>query len=406
MAAKRHRVRLSIIQIEVASRITTMLQKKCARLLSLVPVLIGFLLPSMLAGILRTLRTSHGNGFVTMKTLSFLMLSLCVALPAKCQTASCSLQPPEVMIGEPVTVTVIIHDFNPRHILSYQWTGTGGALMGKDATASVDTNNMAPGSYGITAQVTDPKAKHHNEASCSASYTVRAAPKNPPVLTCTANPSVAMPGLSVTIACNCASPDGIRASVERWTATSGVISGSGNFVSLDTSGAPPGAITVVATCADARGLSTQAATAVTVELPPPPPQATKMIQCGFSSEAQPWRVDNTCKAMLDDVALRLIQEPDARLVIVGNASPTEKRPNLAAERAVDCKFYLTQGETRQRIDASRIETRTGSVGTPTAEFWIVPPGATFEVPGTTPVDESKVRPVMNHPVGKRKPQQP
>jgi hypothetical protein len=357
-----------------------------------------------LARIFRTLRSSNGCG--TMKTLSFLVLSLCFSLPAKCQTASCSLQPAEVMMGEPITVTVITHDFNPKHMLSYHWTGTGGGVMGKDATASIDTNNMAPGTYMITAQVTDPKA-HHNEASCSASYTVKAPPKNPPALTCTANPSEAMPGLSVTIACNCASPDGIPASVTRWTATSGVISGSGNFASLDTSGAPPGAITVVATCADARGLSTQAATAVILELPPPPPpQATKMSQCEFSSETQPWRVDNVCKATLDDIAQRLIQDPDARLVIVSNASPTEKRPNLAAERAVDCKFYLTQGETRQRIDASRIEARTGSAGTRTAEFWIVPPGATFEAPGTTPVDESKVRPVLNHPVGKRKPQQP
>ena len=77
---------------------------------------------------------------------------------------------------------------------------------------------------------------------------------------------------------------------------------------------------------------------------------------------KPWRVDNECKAILDDVAKNLQQNADNKLVIVGNAEPTEKRKNLAAERAVNAKAYLSGGEAKQGIDASRIETRTGSAG--------------------------------------------
>jgi len=54
---------------------------------------------------------------------------------------------------------------------------------------------------------------------------------------------------------------------------------------------------------------------------------------------KPWRVDNECKAILDDVAKNLQQNADNKLVIVGNAEPTEKRKNLAAERAVNAKAY-------------------------------------------------------------------
>ena len=108
-------------------------------------------------------------------------------------------------------------------------------------------------------------------------------------------------------------------------------------------------------------------------------------------------MDNTCKAVLDDVAARLQHEPDAKLVIVGNAEPTEKRKNLAAERAVDSKAYLSGGEAKQAIDASRIEVRTGSGGTRTADYWIVPSGATFNAEGTQPVDESKVKAIPDHP---------
>ena len=75
-------------------------------------------------------------------------------------------------------------------------------------------------------------------------------------------------------------------------------------------------------------------------------------------------------------------------MIVGNSDPSEKRKNLAAERAVDAKAYLSGGEAKQGIDPSRIETRTGNGGTKTADFWIVPAGATFAGEGTQPVDES------------------
>jgi hypothetical protein len=113
---------------------------------------------------------------------------------------------------------------------------------------------------------------------------------------------------------------------------------------------------------------------------------------------KPWRVDNTCKAMLDDAALKLQQDPEAKLVVVGNADPSEKRKNLAGERAVDVKAYISGGEAKQNIDPSRIETRTGNEGTMTSEQWIVPSGATFpEAGSTTPVDEPKVKAVPDHP---------
>jgi hypothetical protein len=139
---------------------------------------------------------------------------------------------------------------------------------------------------------------------------------------------------------------------------------------------------------------------VTVENPPPPPppQATKVNECQYPNEKKPWRVDNTCKAELDDVALKLQQDPDAKLVVVGNADPKEKRKNLAGERALNVKAYISGGEAKQNIDPSRIEARTGNAGTATSEQWIVPAGATFpEADSTTPVDETKVKAVPDHP---------
>ncbi|MGA7630779.1 MAG: hypothetical protein WCB11_08420 [Terriglobales bacterium] len=135
-----------------------------------------------------------------------------------------------------------------------------------------------------------------------------------------------------------------------------------------------------------------------VENPPPPsaPQASNLTQCDFPNPAKPWRVDNTCKAALDDVAKNLQQNANSKLVIVGNAEPMEEGKDLAAERAVNSQACLTSGEAKLGIDPSRIEVRTGG-GTKTAEYWILPPGAIFSGEGTQAVDESRVKAVPDHP---------
>jgi hypothetical protein len=313
--------------------------------------------------------------------------------------AACSVQNAEVMVGEPVHITVAASNFNPKHPLTYAWTSTGGKIEGKDTTASVDTNGVAGGGYTATATVTDPKEKKNNVASCTANFTVKEPPKNPPQISCSASPSSVQTGNPVTITCTCTSPDNVPVTVGGWSASGGTLNGNGNSATLDTGGASPGTITVNATCTDSRGLTASASSSVTVENPPPPPpQATKLNECEYPNKKKPWRVDNTCKAELDDVAGKLQQDPDAKLVVVGNSAPDEKRKDLAAERAVDVKYYLTQGEAQQHIDASRIECRTGSAGTATTEQWIIPAGASFpNASSTTPVDESKVKPIPDHP---------
>jgi len=314
-------------------------------------------------------------------------------------SASCSVNPSEVMVGEPATASATGSNFNPNHTLTYAWSSTGGHITGRDNTASIDTNGLAGGTYTVTAHISDPKRRKGGEASCSASFRVKEPPKNPPALSCSANPTTVQTGASSTISCTCTSPDNVPVTVGDWTASSGSISGSGNTATLSTTGASAGPITVSATCTDSRGLkSPPTTTQVMVENPPPAaPQATKLSQCDFPNLVKPWRVDNTCKAALDDVAKYLQQNADSKLVVVGNFERTEQRKNLAAERAVNSKAYMTGGESKLGIDPSRIEVRTGSSGVKTAEYWTVPAGATFSGEGTQRVDESRVKAVPDHP---------
>jgi hypothetical protein len=191
--------------------------------------------------------------------------------PALTPTAACSVQPTEVMVGEPVTASVTASNFNPKHTVNYAWSGNGGQVTGKETSATIDTNNVAPGNYAVTAHVTDPKAKTNNEASCSANYTVKPLPpKNPPTMSMSANPTELTPGGTVSLTANCTSPDGAPVSVANWTSTSGTVTGSGNTATLNTADLPPGPVTVTATCTDSRNLTGQASTQVTIQNPPPP----------------------------------------------------------------------------------------------------------------------------------------
>jgi len=321
-------------------------------------------------------------------------------------SASCTVNPSEVMVGEPTTATAAGSNFDPKHTLNYTWSSTGGQITGKDNTASITTNGVAGGSYTVTAHISDPKMRKGGEASCMATFIVKEPPKNPPRISCSANPSMVQAGTYSTISCTCTSPDNVAVTVGGWTSSGGSISGGGTSATLNTTGASSGPISIGATCTDSRGLTASTRSSVTVENPPPPPpQATKVNECAYPNEKKPWRVDNTCKAELDDVALKLQQDPDAKLIVVGNSEPKEKRKNLAAERALNVKAYISGGEAKQNIDQSRIETRTGDAGMATSEQWIVPAGATFpNAANTTPVDEKKVKAVPDHPkpVAKKK----
>ncbi len=119
-------------------------------------------------------------------------------------------------------------------------------------------------------------------------------------------------------------------------------------------------------------------------------------------------MDNEAKACLDQVALSAQQTPDATVTVVGEAGPPpppakgkHHQPtieNLAAQRAVNTKAYLV---TEKGIDASRISVRTGTQSVDEVENYLVPAGATFDtdVPGTTAVDESVVKPQTRVPLG-------
>ncbi len=333
--------------------------------------------------------TSNLNGA---RLRSGIVVNLGGGAPPAPLAASCSINPSSVMAGEPVTMSTTASNIIKNHTVQYQFRTTGGKAAPKDNTVSIDTAGLAPGQYTVTSTVTDPKEKKMAPASCNASFTVQEPPKHPPTVSCAANPATVQAGTPATITATGQSPDN-RPLTYNFTASGGRIAPNGAQATLDTAGASAGPITVNCTATDDRGLSASNATTVNVEVPPPPPTASKLNEIQFKNPRLPARVDNEAKAILDDVALRLQREPDAKAVVIGNNEAGEKNgQRIAEERAVNTKAYLTQ---EKGIDPSRIEVRTGSAGNRTAEIYLIPAGASSDIQGTQAFDASKIRPTKN-----------
>ncbi len=280
--------------------------------------------------------------------------------PAAPVAASCSVTPSEVMVGEPVAASATASNFNPNHTLTYTWSSTGGTVSGKDTTATVDTNGVAGGSYTVTAHVSDPKMKKGGEASCSSNFTVKEPPKNPPAMSCTANPASLQAGGSAAITCNCTSPDNVAVTVGGWSAPGGSISGNGNTATLNTAGASPGPITVSATCTDSRGLNIQATTLVAVENPPVSPEVRQLearlaLHSIYFPTAQP-TVQNpdggllasqqqTLLSLAGDFRKYLEIKPDANLILGSHADPrgsVEYNQALSERRVERTRHFLIE----------------------------------------------------------------
>jgi hypothetical protein len=322
-------------------------------------------------------------------------------IPPPPVTYSCVAAPTTGYPGDPITVTGTPMNLNPKKMSSttYNWTSDGGTVSGTTATATVDTKTLSAGTYTVKGHVSE-GSKPGQMADCSAQFMVKAF--EPPTIGCSANPSSVNPGDSSTITASGVSPQN-RPLTYSYSATAGSISGSTSSATLSTAGAAPGTITVTCNVVDDKGQSASQMTTVRVIAPPVQPQAvvvpTTSSLCSVSFERdarRPTRVDNEAKACLDDIALNMQRQSDAKLALVGSVDAAEKKLSMkkAEERAVNTKEYLV---AEKGVDASRIMVYTGADTGKTVSTVLIPTGATMDMTGDTAVDESKVKAVARTP---------
>jgi hypothetical protein len=272
--------------------------------------------------------------------------------------ATCTIDSQSVVSGSGgVAVPVHVSAVDPDgDALTYSWTATGGRVDGNGPDARWNENNAGAGNYTITARVDD---GHGGTISCSADIRVTSPPPppapKPPVMSCSVDRGRVMAGERASITANASSPQNFPLTYI-WRANAGQVVGTGSTVQFDTTGLGPGSYVITGRVDDGHGQGADCTANVSVEQPPPPPQASKINECAFKP-ATTARVDNVCKRVLDDIALRLQNEPKGTVVIIGFADPKDKRAaKMSADRAQNATDYLVG----KGIDKSRITVRSGS----------------------------------------------
>ncbi len=332
-------------------------------------------------------------------------------------SCTASATPAEVFAPDPVKVTTTGTGFNPKHPVAYSWTANGGKISDASSqNATVDTTGVAAGNYSANSTITDtwPKFKnldsgHHSffgkpvpipPAMCAANFTIKQ--PQPPVVSCSANPTTIAIGEPATITMNATDPQGWPMTYS-WSATGGQLSGSGTTATLTATSADAGnTITVTGTATTNRPggnpatLSSNCTASVNVPRVATCVNIEDWGECTFEKNPKkPWRVDNDCKDTLDKLSLRLQQMPNGKLDIVGytNQEESVNVQQLGSQRSVNVKYYLTT-DGPNKVDATRVQPRQGDVKGQATHFYFVPEGTMCggQLEEGVVVDENAVQP--------------
>jgi hypothetical protein len=289
-----------------------------------------------------------------------------------------------VCIGDTVAVNASASDPD-GDTLTYKWTTTGGRIIGDGPNVTFDSTGLAPGEYTVTCEVDD-------GCGCVAfdTKTIRVE-SCPPVLVCftttsldvtPASTSDVNPGEAVTFSTSGVSGGRAYGNVTyTWTASAGTITGNGTSARLDTTGVPNGSTINVSVTANSSlgNCSASGSATVTTKAPvviPPKPPAVELSSC-TSFKNNNARVDNACKAILQDVTRQLQADPQAQLVIYSYKGERERPANLDLQRGKNVRDRLADGGLGAAIDVNRLIVRPSGVHTDGRQvrLWLVPAGA-------------------------------
>jgi outer membrane protein OmpA-like peptidoglycan-associated protein len=232
--------------------------------------------------------------------------------------------------------------------LTYAWTVNGQPQAASGTSFNFGSEGRQPGTYtvGVTADTGHYKAS----ASSTVTVTARELPIPPPTIACQTVATDIESGGTAQLS--------VRATAERatptvtWTATAGTVTGSGQSAVYNAAGLSAGTYAVTATVDNGHG--SRATCNMTVNV------SQRIGIPGFAEGK--FKVNNVAKAILDNVAVQMKNEPRLSATVAGyiDGSKAEgKVKGLALKRAQAVIDYLVS----KGIDASRVKATDGGVST-------------------------------------------
>lgn len=357
-----------------------------------------FIINPLFDTVSQTFESKGGNGFVGY--LSVGRRRECPPPPAPtCVLAASSST---VNRGERLTLTTT--PTTPGYdsggvTYEYRWSVTDASgrpvtVSGSAASVDVPTGSLACGRYSVTTTVTasvpavdcPSDCVTTGQTTCNTYFEVTEPPC--PTVSCEvrgSSPSVTT-GDKVTFSATASGADNPGFT---WSTTGGTLSSTtGSEVTLDTTGTAAGTITVSVNVSTSRSRCDQpcpgGSCSASVDVKPydvkPPPDV--ITPCGpifFPYNSA--RINNEHKACLDDIAIRLQQDPRSAVVIDGHRDSAE-RVGISLTRANNARDYLVN---EKGIDSARLTVRNFGDTCPhesgdanlnrRVEFWLVPDGA-------------------------------
>ncbi len=189
----------------------------------------------------------------------------------------------------------------------------------------------------------------------------------PPTITCRAERTDVRAGESVRLVATVNDPDGDEITVIWNTQAGSITPRQGETVTWSSQGVRPGSGPVNVRASDGYGGTADCQLTLSVSAPPPPPEDRVLTFSCSEFPSGNTRVDNRCKAILDDVALQLRQNPRATAVITGHSDSTgsdETNNAMSLERADNAEAYLVD---THGINTTRIDTASAGSSEPIAD---------------------------------------
>ena len=272
-----------------------------------------------------------------------------VSKDKKAPIASC--QPSTVRVTEGSSTTLRVSASDPNNDpLSYSWSVGGRAVDNNQPQFVFGTAGRSAGSHSARVTVTDSDGM---TADCEFAVVVERKPNRNPTVTLTVDKTDVTAGDTITAKVRASDPDNDPIAYS-WKVDGQARPATGSQLSLKTSGMSGGRHTISVTVTDDRGGSATETKSFSVR---------EQITIQMSGS----RPNNVAKAQLDEVALKLQQNPQLRASITGHTDDrgSESGNQKMGQRRGDAaKDYLV---TQHSIPGNRISTGSAGESQPVAD---------------------------------------
>ncbi len=266
------------------------------------------------------------------------------------QAPTIRCEPSSVTVTEGGSTTLRAQASDPNgDDLTYAWTVDGQSVPNNSPEFVFGSQGRSVGAHTVRVTVTDVDGM---SASCEFRVTIDRRPNSDPSCSLSLNPTEVYSGEPVTATATASDAENDPLTYS-WTVDGQPQSGSGSTLQVTTGGMAGGAHTVAVTVRDDRGGSCSDSKTFGV-------REKIIIQIDN-------RVDNIAKAQLDEIALKLQQNPQLQTSITGHADSRGSESanmRLGQRRANLLRDYLVK---QHNIDPSRIETRSLGESQPIAD---------------------------------------